>query len=128
VRLPLDTHSFLWFIMGRQELSERARSLIEDEANERLFSTAILWGDRHQGEFGETHLGRALRDPDPRQLAVNAVHVLDIGLAHLATVSTLPFHHRDPFDRLLAAQCTVENLPIVSVDPAFHAYGVQRLW
>ena len=62
------------------------------------------------------------------QLTRNAIDVLPITVAHLVAVSTLPLHHRDPFDRLLIAQAMVAQMPIVSADPAFDAYPVQRLW
>ena len=62
------------------------------------------------------------------QLTRNDIDVLPITVAHLVTVSTLPLHHRDPFDRLLIAQAMVEQMPMVSADPAFDAYPVQRLW
>ena len=63
-----------------------------------------------------------------QQLTRNDIDVLPITVAHLVEVSTLPLHHRDPFDRLLIAQAMVEQVPIVSADPAFDAYLVQRLW
>ncbi len=53
---------------------------------------------------------------------------MTIRLQHALEVESLPFHHRDPFDRLLAAQCRVENLPIISTDSSFEQYGVERLW
>ena len=62
------------------------------------------------------------------QISRNGFSLLSVSLAQLATVSTLPFHHRDPFDRLLVAQAMVEQLDVVSVDDAFDAYGVRRLW
>ena len=61
-------------------------------------------------------------------MKLNSVQMLPITLAHVAQVSTLPFHHRDPFDRILVAQSLVEGIPIVSADAAFDAYGVARLW
>lgn len=63
-----------------------------------------------------------------RQLALNSIELLPIKVAHLAVLSTLPFHHRDPFDRLLIAQAMVEQMPVVSADIAFDAYTIQRLW
>jgi len=63
-----------------------------------------------------------------QQLTSNDIAVLSITVPHLVTVSTLPLHHRDPFDRLIIAQAMVEQLPIVSADPAFDAYPVERLW
>jgi PIN domain nuclease of toxin-antitoxin system len=64
----------------------------------------------------------------PRQLQLNQIEVLAIELPHLAAVVAMPFHHRDPFDRLLAAQCQIEGLPILSSDPVFDAYSVRRVW
>lgn len=63
-----------------------------------------------------------------QQLVSNDMTVLSITVPHLVTVSTLPLHHRDPFDRLIIAQAIVEQLSIVSADPAFDVYPVQRLW
>jgi PIN domain nuclease of toxin-antitoxin system len=64
----------------------------------------------------------------PAQLQVNGINLFGITLPHTVAVSTLPFHHRDPFDRLLVAQAIVERMPIVSGDMAFDAYPAQRLW
>ncbi len=64
----------------------------------------------------------------PEQLAANAFGTLPIELAHVARTARLPFHHRDPFDRLLAAQALEEDLGIVSRDPIFRRYGVRRVW
>ena len=64
----------------------------------------------------------------PQQLTNNAIEILPISSAHLGVVSTLPFHHRDPFDRLIIAQAMIEQLPIVSIDAAFDAYSAKRLW
>jgi len=61
-------------------------------------------------------------------VALNEVQILPIGLAHLGNVATLPFHHRDPFDRLLIAQAMVEKVPIVSADAVFDRYGIDREW
>jgi PIN domain nuclease of toxin-antitoxin system len=59
---------------------------------------------------------------------INDIEILPISLPHLTLISALPFHHRDPFDRLLIAQSIVEDLPIASIDKAFDAYGVNRIW
>ena len=63
-----------------------------------------------------------------REIAINDFHILPIEPKHTAMLTTLPFHHRDPFDRLLIAQAMVEAIPILSVDTAFDAYPVTRLW
>jgi PIN domain nuclease of toxin-antitoxin system len=64
----------------------------------------------------------------PRQLALNQIEVLPISITHLAAVSGLPLHHRDPFDRLIIAQALVEDLSLVCGDTAFDAYGIKRIW
>jgi PIN domain nuclease of toxin-antitoxin system len=64
----------------------------------------------------------------PHQLQINGFEMLEIRFDHIAKVIHLPFHHRDPFDRLLVAQCLVEQIPIISADPVFDSYSVQRLW
>jgi PIN domain nuclease of toxin-antitoxin system len=63
-----------------------------------------------------------------QQLSVNNIELLNINLNHIAVVATLPFHHRDPFDRLIIAQAMVEYLPILSADSAFDAYPIERFW
>ena len=64
----------------------------------------------------------------PDQLRNNAIELLPIGVEHLTLVSALPFHHRDPFDRLVIAQAIIEQLPIVSIDDKFDLYEVKREW
>jgi PIN domain nuclease of toxin-antitoxin system len=64
----------------------------------------------------------------PKELAENEIELLGISIPHLSLVATLPFHHRDPFDKLIAAQAKAEQLTLVSVDAIFDAYGVNRLW
>jgi PIN domain nuclease of toxin-antitoxin system len=62
------------------------------------------------------------------QLRENGVTVLPLDITHIGQVAVMPFHHRDPFDRLIVAQALVESLPIVGRDQAFDSYGVQRIW
>ena len=63
-----------------------------------------------------------------RELKQNDFTILPITIAHAAKVSTLPFHHRDPFDRMIVAQALVENIPLVSCDETLDAYGAVRIW
>ena len=64
----------------------------------------------------------------PEQLSTNRIVLLPIELKHLLEIARLPLHHRDPFDRLLIAQAVVEGIPIVSADPAFDQYPIERIW
>jgi PIN domain nuclease of toxin-antitoxin system len=128
MKFLLDTHSFLWFIQGNSRLSTVARQRIEDPANERLVSVASLWEIAIKASIGRLTFAQPFATLMAEQLQRNSMQVLDITLAHTAQVMTLPFHHRDPFDRMLIAQSLVETLPIIGVDSAFDAYGVTRLW
>jgi PIN domain nuclease of toxin-antitoxin system len=126
--LILDTHSFLWFIMGSPRLSGNARALIEDDAHDKRLSTASLWEMAIKLSLGRLTLAEPFGVLIPQQLRLSGIEILNIEIAHLCVLTTLPFHHRDPFDRLIIAQAIVERCPIVSVDPAFNAYPVERLW
>ena len=128
MRLLLDTHAFLWFIMGSANLSVNARALIEDPANERLLSVASLWEIAIKTSFGKLTLSAPFDELIPAQLKLNGIDLLNIKVDHLSTLTTLPFHHRDPFDRLIIAQAIVEKLPVISLDGTFDAYGVTRHW
>ena len=127
MRLLLDTHAFLWFIDDNPRLSSSAKSLLESH-NDLLLSTASLWEIAIKFSLGKLGLPEPF-DPFVRQhLSLNAIDILQIEVAHLGAVSTLPLHHRDPFDRLLIAQAMVEKLSIVSADAAFDEYPIGRLW
>jgi PIN domain nuclease of toxin-antitoxin system len=78
--------------------------------------------------LGRLTLAEPFRVLIPQQLRVNGIDILNIDIAHLAELTTLPFHHRDSFDRLLSAQAIVEQCPVVTVDPAFDASSLERLW
>ena len=128
MRLLLDTHVFLWFIEGSPLLSAEARRLIEDINHDKLLSIASAWEMSIKAGTGKLTFDQPLGTLIPEQLDRNGFLLLPIELRHLAPVATLPFHHRDPFDRLLIAQSLVDDLPLVSADGVFDAYGVTRLW
>ena len=128
MNLLLDTHAFLWFIASDPRLSSQAQSLIQTPTNRRLLSMASLWEMAIKVSLGKLTLAQPFDQLIPRQLQLNQIEVLAIGLPHVAAVVAMPFHHRDPFDRLMAAQCLIEDLPIVSSDPVFDAYSVRRVW
>ncbi|MCG3158551.1 MAG: hypothetical protein DKINENOH_05195 [bacterium] len=128
MNLLLDTHAFLWFIKNDASLSLRARGLIEEPENKRLLSIVSLWEIAIKASLGKIVLKLPFDALMPRQLQENDIDLLPIALPHLGLVERLPFHHRDPFDRLIIAQSLVENLPLVSIDSQFDKYGVQRLW
>ena len=128
MRLLLDTHTFLWFIMGSPNLSAAARSLIEDAANEKFVSVASLWEIAIKLSIGKLTLSAPFDVLISQQLSLNGFELLNIDIEHAAMVATLPFHHRDPFDRLLIAQAVVEKMSVIGIDAVFDAYHITRLW
>lgn len=128
MRLLLDTHTFIWFIINSPRLSLIVKSLIENENNEKLLSAASIWEIAIKQSSGRLSFGIPFKEFLEQQLSVNSIDLLDIKIDHLVVIATLPFHHRDPFDRLLIAQAMVEDLPILSADSSFDAYSINRLW
>ena len=128
MRILLDTHSFLWFIAGSDSLSTQARDFIADLGNEVLLSTGSLWELAIKVSIGKIELSRPFGEIIPEQLRENEIAVLPIELSHLTMVTELPFHHRDPFDRLIIAQGIVEKLPVITRDITFRHYPVEILW
>ena len=128
MRALLDTHAFLWFVAGDSHLSPSARTLIENAQHQPLLSLASLWEMAIKLSLGKLSLGQPFGTLIPEQMAQNGIELLQIEIAHVVMVATLPFHHRDPFDRLLIAQALVEQIPIISGDAAFDLYPITRLW
>lgn len=124
----LDTHAFLWFIMGDEALGVEARQAIESPGAENLVSIASIWEAGLKNSLGKLPLVRPFQDLIPEQLRLNGFTVLPVAFEHIVTMMTLPWHHRDPFDRLLLAQALHEDLTLLSCDRYFDAYGVRLLW
>ena len=122
----LDTHAFLWWCGDSRELSKRARKTITEE--ECFVSLASFWEISIKASLGKLKLPSGFERYIPEQLALNGFSSLEIGFRHIARCSALPWRHRDPFDRLLAAQALEEGLRVVSRDPVFEQYGVPRVW
>ena len=124
----IDTHAFLWLTGDQTRLSDAALAYLRDAQNRLLLSVASAWEIAIKHGKGRLELDIPLSEllaDVPSRLSVD---LLPITPAHLVQVATLPEHHRDPFDRLLIAQCLVEQLPLVSADGVLDAYGIQRIW
>ena len=128
MNLLLDTHSFIWFVEDNPSLSSHARILIEEPTNDVFLSIASLWEMAIKISLSKLDLSQPFDLFIPNQLLLNDITLLDITVSHTVRVATLPFHHRDPFDRLLVAQSQVEGMPVISIDSIFDTYGVTRLW
>jgi len=128
VNLLLDTHTLLWFLRDDPTLSPTAKAIILDPANHKYVSVASCW----EIAIKATRNKLGLTEPSGillgRELPRNGFDLLPIELRHATHIELLPEHHKDPFDRLLAAQSLLEAMPLVSVDVQLDAYGVTRLW
>jgi PIN domain nuclease of toxin-antitoxin system len=128
MKLLLDTQTLLWFFAGNIELSQFAKNLIEDTKNQKLISIATVWEMSIKQSQHKLDLEKLAADYVADKLCFSDFSLLPIQLNHLVLISTLPFHHRDPFDRLLISQSMTENIPILSKDKAFDSYSVKRIW
>jgi len=126
--LLLDTHSFLWFWWDDPQLSGTAKQAICDATNRKLISTVSCWEIAIKVSLKKLDLGVPYRGFIHEHMVRNNFELLQITDEHLAMLVALPFHHKDPFDRLLIAQALYEQIPIVSVDPQLDAYSVTRIW
>ena len=128
MRLLLDTHTFIWFVTDNPKLSDTSWGLINEADNEILLSTASIWEMAIKQSTGKLSFGLPFKVFIEQQVSVNRIDILNINLEHIEVIVTLPFHHRDPFDRLIIAQAMVEQIPILIADSVFDAYPIQRLW
>lgn len=128
MRLLLDTSVFLWFIGGSDKLSSKAISLISDLNNQIVLSSASLWEIAIKISLGKLDLLEPFSQLIPQQLKANEFDLLSIEIEHLSNLVNLPFHHRDPFDRLIIAQAITEDIPVISPDQMFSKYPVKLIW
>ena len=128
MNLLLDTHSFLWFVLNNPRLSTSAAEAIEAETSASYLSIASIWEMAIKVSIGKLSFPTPLNIFVPDQLEQNGIQLLPVSVSHALRVASLPFLHKDPFDRLLIAQSLVEPMAIVSTDVIFDGYGVTRIW
>jgi PIN domain nuclease of toxin-antitoxin system len=128
LRLLLDTHTLLWFALRDPQLSGTATSLIIDPDNEKLVSPASYWEIAIKISIKKYALSKPYEIFMDEAIDKNGFGYLHIEPKHTAALTTLPFHHKDPFDRLLIAQAIIEGIPIISGDTVLDSYPVKRLW
>jgi PIN domain nuclease of toxin-antitoxin system len=128
VKLLLDTHTLLWFLANDARLSPMAKTAIEDTTNDRWLSPISLLEIAIKVRIGKLPLPAPFAVMFPADLLTAGIHLLPLDADHIEPLTTLPQHHKDPFDRLIAATALVERLTLVSADPAFDADDVVRLW
>jgi PIN domain nuclease of toxin-antitoxin system len=123
----LDTHTLLWWVTAPEALPLSLRGFLDDTSNELLLSVAVPWELAIKTNAGKLDAHQILRDIEFGQLEQD-LKVLRVEISHVIRAGFLPLHHRDPFDRLLAAQALELGIPVVSRDKIFDLYGVQRIW
>jgi PIN domain nuclease of toxin-antitoxin system len=127
MKLLVDTHPFLWFLAGDEQLSARARGAMEDVDTQWWLSAASVWEMSIKCSLGRLTLPAPVDEYVGRKLH-QGLRVLAIDWTHAAAVQRLPFHHRDPFDRLIVGQALYEGLAVVTRDTVFGKYGVPIVW
>jgi PIN domain nuclease of toxin-antitoxin system len=126
--LLLDTHTFIWSAIDDPKLTAPARARFLDPDRKLVLSVASIWEMAIKHSLGKLELDDGLESFVVTQLRTNSIRVLDITRPHAIAVGSMPFHHRDPFDRLIAGQALYEDMELLSVDDVFDAYGVRRVW
>lgn len=128
MKLLLDTHTFIWWANEPEKLSEKVLAACQDNSNTLILSVVSAWEMQIKMQLGKLKVSRPIEELIKIQQQTNSLQVLPIELTHVMSLSNLPAHHKDPFDRLLIAQANIEVATLVSVDPVFSSYGVQVLW
>lgn len=128
MRLLLDTHAFLWWLDGDRRLPIAVRRMIADTANDVLARAASVWEITTKARLGKLPGALDVALDVPSSIRDQGFEPLAITVAHAERAGSLPGAHRDPFDRMLAAQAEIEAVPIVSADTAFDHLGVLRKW
>jgi PIN domain nuclease of toxin-antitoxin system len=128
VRILIDTQTFLWWATTDPKLSATAVNIISDKTNEIVVSAAVSWEIAIKWQLGKLPIPIAPSLYIPSRMAQYGFVPLDITIAHTVRAESLPLHHKDPFDRILIAQCQIESVPIVTADPLIAQYGVSVLW
>jgi PIN domain nuclease of toxin-antitoxin system len=124
----LDTHAFLWAVMDSDRLSDLARDLIDDPANDLCLSAASAFEIAVKAAKGHLLLPE---DPDSyirTRVATMGLRPLSVTVEHAAAAAMLPPIHADPWDRLLVAQARLEALPILTADRLIKRYDVETIW
>jgi len=123
MNILLDTHTLIWFLQGNDQLGDRNRLMLEDPENFKFLSIASIWEMALKINSGKLTIIRPLPYFVPKE-----IELIHIKLDHIYQLEKLPFHHKDPFDRLIISTGIIENLTIMSVDENFDKYNVNLIW
>jgi len=124
----LDTHVVLWILSDDRRLSENAKIQFLEKENTIYLSMASIWEISIKVSLNKLEIKSSLETFVEKHIIGNDIHLLNIELEHVYPLVKLPFHHRDPFDRLIVSQAIYEKMPIISSDKNFDLYSVKRIW
>jgi PIN domain nuclease of toxin-antitoxin system len=128
MRLLLDTHTIVWAMNGSRSLSKTAQAAISLPANPAFVSTVSVWEAAIKFRLGRFPDAALLVDNPRKILASLEIEAIPVSIDHARLAGSLVHSHKDPFDRMLAAQALLEGLTLVSIDPVFDGLAVTRLW
>jgi PIN domain nuclease of toxin-antitoxin system len=128
MKVLLDTHAFLWLITDDDRLSENARQTFLNTENGLFFSAASLWEITIKKSLGKISMKDRWFQTIQEEMGLNTIQWLPIEMTHCAEVTELPFHHRDPFDRMLIAQAIVEEMKLLSQNSRLSDYAIELIW
>ncbi len=123
----IDTHTLIWFVENDSKLPPATSSIISNLQNSIFVSMASLWEISIKTSIGKLKLNQPVQSIF-NCLPLQSIEVLPINQDHILEILSLSFHHRDPFDRLIIAQASIENMPIISCDTIFDSYPIVRIW
>ncbi len=128
MKLLVDAHTLIWAVDDPSKLSPPAATALQDAGNDLLLSAGTIWEIAIKVGLGKLSLSMPYRQWMNQAISDLGMTVLPITVEYADAQGNLPKHHGDPFDRLLVAQARVENMALVSADPGFDPYGINRLW
>jgi PIN domain nuclease of toxin-antitoxin system len=128
MRVLIDTHAILWWLAGDKRLPKTARRILEHSAHERLVSFVSLWEIAIKMSAGRLLVHDLSFSEVAAELRKHNFQFLPVRIGDLERLSSLPWHHRDPFDRLLIAQSLEEDIPLMTSDQSMKDYALQTIW
>jgi PIN domain nuclease of toxin-antitoxin system len=128
MKILLDTHTLLWATLSKTKLSKRTTSLIANISNEIFVSAASAWEIATKVRLGKLNEAIHLERQFLAKMDEAGYTLLSITAAHALRAGRLSGDHRDPFDRIIAAQALAEDIPILSIDTKLDSFGIHRIW
>jgi PIN domain nuclease of toxin-antitoxin system len=128
MRILFDSHALVWFLAGDERFSRRARASIEQDNLTICVSAVSAWEIANKVRLGKWPEASSLAETFAQTMEDYSFEPLVVTIAHARLAGSMSGRHRDPFDRMLAAQSQIENVPLVTADPVFRAFGTRVLW